>query len=383
MEVAGGRRCGSVVNGCDWASLNRAQPLETSIAAHAATAPTRSDSPTRMMARLPRHLPPPGSSAGVAAPSAHVGRGAGDVSIKSGESAAQIPNSREIALTLAPVTSQSHDSHWRRPDDSAAPTQVRPASASLVDPEDDLPSANYAGDFETTTIPHYGSDAGTVRRVGSGLTLTGQQPLPYLEPQSGGRHAAPGSDEIDTDEQDERVRAAGRRGTQNLGLLLLRAGLGAVLVAHGLQKLFGWWGGEGPTGFKNSLSDAGYQHAEILTYVAAGGEIVAGVLLVLGLFTPVAAAGALAYLLNGLLADMSAQSNPDSFRFFLPGGHEYELTLIVVAAAVILIGPGRYGFDAGRGWARRPFIGSFAALLFGIGAGAAVWVLLNGANPLH
>ncbi|EUA14051.1 doxX family protein [Mycobacterium xenopi 4042] len=189
------------------------------------------------------------------------------------------------------MTSQSNDSNWRRPDDSAAPTQVRPASASLVDPEDDLPSANYAGDFETTTIPHYGSGTGDVRRVGSGFGLTGQQPLPYLEPQSGGRHAASGPDEIDTGEDDERIRAAGRRGTQNLGLLLLRVGLGAVLVAHGLQKLFGWWGGEGPTGFKNSLSDAGYQHAEVLTYVAAGGEIVAGVLLVLGLFTPVAAAG--------------------------------------------------------------------------------------------
>jgi putative oxidoreductase len=283
------------------------------------------------------------------------------------------------------VTSQPNESHWRRPDDSAAQIQLRPASASLVDPEDDLPSDNYAGDFETMTIPHYSSsnDAGNASRVGSGFGLGGQEPLPYMEPKSSDRHSSFGADEADTDEDDERVRAAGRRGTQNLGLLLLRAGLGAVLAAHGLQKLFGWWGGEGPTGFKNSLSDVGYQHADILTYVAAGGEIVAGMLLVLGLFTPLAAAGALAYLINSLLADISAQSNASAFRFFLPGGHEYELTLIVVAAAVILIGPGRYGFDAGRGWARRPFVGSFAALVVGAGAGVAVWMLLNGANPLH
>ena len=66
-----------------------------------------------------------------------------------------------------------------------------------------------------------------------------------------------------------------------------------------------------------------------------------------------------------------------------PGSeHEYQVTLIVVAAAIILVGPGRYGFDAGRGWARRPFVGSFAALLLGVGVGIAVWVLLNGANPL-
>ena len=266
------------------------------------------------------------------------------------------------------------------------PTPVRPASASLVDPEDDLPSATYAGDFETTTIPHYdANDSSSVHSSSSGYGLIGgHQPLPY-QPQSNGRHSAFGTETIDEHEHhpdDERVRAAHRRGTQHLGLLILRVGLGAVLVAHGLQKLFGWWGGQGLNGFKNSLSDIGYQHAGILTYCAAGGEIAAGVLLVLGLFTPLAAAGALAYLINSVLAGMSAQHGARSFPFFLPDGHEYEITLIVMAAAVILVGPGRYGFDAGRGWARRPFIGSFAALVVGIGAGVALWVLLNGANPV-
>ena len=51
-------------------------------------------------------------------------------------------------------------------------------------------------------------------------------------------------------------------------------------------------------------------------------------------------------------------------------------------AAIILVGPGKYGLDAGRGWARRPFVSSFAALILGVGAGVAIWVLLNGANPL-
>ena len=55
---------------------------------------------------------------------------------------------------------------------------------------------------------------------------------------------------------------------------------------------------------------------------------------------------------------------------------------MLVAAALTLTGPGRYGLDAGRGWARRPFVGSFLALLLGIGVGVGMWVLLNGANPL-
>ncbi|WP_246541029.1 DoxX family protein [Mycobacterium spongiae] len=280
------------------------------------------------------------------------------------------------------MTSQTHDSHWRRPDDSSQPAPGRPVSASLVDPEDDLPPATYSGDFgsgTTTVIPPY--DTGTQGLTNSGYNLMeSPDALPYVQPEPA-RQLAVGPTEVDMDEDSERVRAARRRGTQNLGLLILRAGLGAVLVAHGLQKLFGWWSGQGLTGFKNSLSDVGYQHADILAYVSAGGEIVAGVLLVLGLFTPLAAAGALAFLINGLLATLSAQQS-QAFSYFLPDGHEYQITLVVMAIAIILTGPGRYGLDAGRGWSHRPFIGSFVALLSGIAVGVGVWVLLNGVNPL-
>jgi putative oxidoreductase len=212
--------------------------------------------------------------------------------------------------------------------------------------------------------------------------LEQQEPLPYVQPHAIARHAAPESAEVDDDEHDDRLNDVGRRGTQHLGLLVLRAGLGVVLGAHGLQKLFGWWGGSGVSGFRNSLTDVGYQHADILAYVSAGGELVAGVLLVLGLFTPLAAAGALAFLINGLLATISVRPHTRNFSFFLPEGHEYQITLIAMAAAVILCGPGRYGLDARRGWAHRPFIGSFVALLAGIGAGIGVWVALNGMNPI-
>jgi putative oxidoreductase len=299
---------------------------------------------------------------------------------KIGKSAAQIPDSAANALTLTRVTSHSHDPTWRRPDESSAPTAGRPAGASLVDPEDDLPSANYAGDYETTTIPYYNARPDNAPLAGSryGVANT-HEPLPYAQPSVDHHDSTFGSAHIDA--EHEQAPVDGRRGTQDFGLLVLRVGLGVVLVAHGLQKLFGWWGGEGLTGFRNSLSDIGYQHADILTYCAAGGEIAAGVLLVLGLFTPLAAAGALAYLINGVVAGVAGQSGR-SFPYFLPNGHEYELTLIVATVAVILVGPGRYGFDAGRGWARRPFIGSLAALLVGIAGGVAVWVLLNGANPV-
>jgi putative oxidoreductase len=298
------------------------------------------------------------------------------------------PIQGHLPLTLTPVTSQSHDAPWQRPGlaSEQAPEQApgRPAAARLVDPEDDLTPVGYPGEFGTTGVIPY-QDPNQSGSPGFGL-LDQQEPLPYVQPQAPAR-AAPISAtepaEVDKREEDERQRDVGRRrGTQHLGLLILRVGLGVVLAAHGLQKLFGWWGGSGLTGFKNSLSDVGYQHADILAYVSAGGEILSGALLVLGLFTPVAAAGALAFLINGLLVTISAKPHSHNLAYFLPDGHEYQITLIVMAVAVILAGPGRYGLDGGRGWAYRPFIGSFVALVCGIAAGVGVWVLLNGVNPI-
>ncbi|WP_144207920.1 DoxX family protein [Mycobacterium tilburgii] len=288
------------------------------------------------------------------------------------------------------MTGQSNDAPWQRPGDAPEPAPVRPAAARLVDPEDDLTPVGYTGDFGTTTvIPYQDPNQVVAPAAPTYHVLDQQEPLPYVQPQppaqpvaaASPRHLAAEPTEIDPSEDYERQHAIGRRGTQHLGLLVLRVGLGVVLGAHGLQKLFGWWGGGGMASFRNSLSDVGYQHADILSYVSAGGEIVAGALLVLGLFTPLAAAGALAFLINGMLAAVSA-ARPHTFAYFLPDGHEYQISLIVLAVAIILAGPGRYSLDTNRGWAHRPFIGSFVALLAGIAAGIAVWVLLNGVNPV-
>ena len=294
------------------------------------------------------------------------------------ESAAPILDSRVTSTYSGNVTSHPHDPRtWQRPDDAAG----RPTSASLVDPEDDLPSATYAGDFETTAIPHYDSGQSAPVAPGFGL-LNDPEPLPYVQP--GGRHSvAPfGAEPAEYGpEAQAGLVGSDRRGTLDLGLLVLRLALGALLIVHGLQQAFGLWGGPGLDGW-GALTAMGFQYGDILTYVTTGGQIAAGVLLVLGLFTPVAAAGALAYLVTGLLAEMMAAHEEARLSTFFTDGHEYKVFLVCAAAALVLTGPGRYGFDAGRGWARRPFIGSFIALLVGVGAGVAVWVLLNGGNPL-
>lgn len=265
---------------------------------------------------------------------------------------------------------------------------MRPASARLVDPEDDLAAGGYGGTFggdaETTKLPG-GAAPAPAAPTAYGL-LHEPEPLPYVQPTAPPRSdSAPpppsaGPLEINPVDADDLAKAASRRGTQDLGLLVLRVALGVIFIAHGLQNVFGWWGGPGLQGFRETLTEAGYQHADLLTYLAAGAQIASGVLLVLGLFTPLAGAVALAFLVNTVLATFTAQRE-DGGLFVFGSAAEYLLMLLAATATIILAGPGRYGFDGGRGWARRPFIGSFLALVLGAVGGVAAWLFLRGNNP--
>ncbi|WP_246098209.1 DoxX family protein [Rhodococcus spelaei] len=170
------------------------------------------------------------------------------------------------------------------------------------------------------------------------------------------------------------------RGTLDLGLLVLRVALGAVAVVHGLQKLFGIWGGPGLDGFQTYLLDAGFQQARLLAVVGAVGEVAGGLCLIVGLLTPLAAAGLLAVMINAWCVRQAAEPG---FQFFAPAGPELEAVLGAALVALILTGPGRISVDGRRKWATRPHVGSALALVIGVAGGVCLWIFLNGTNPLR
>lgn len=177
----------------------------------------------------------------------------------------------------------------------------------------------------------------------------------------------------------ETVEIPARRGTTDLGLLLLRLVVGGIFLVHGLQKLVGIWNGPGLDGFRSLLEDTGYEQANILAIAGAVGETAGGALLILGLATPFAGAAVLSVIINAWCFKQAAEPG---LQFFAPGGVEYETVLGIAAAAIILTGPGRIALDGRRGWATRPRFGSFLALVLGVAGGVCMWIFLNGANPL-
>ncbi|WMX43962.1 DoxX family protein [Streptomyces roseicoloratus] len=154
---------------------------------------------------------------------------------------------------------------------------------------------------------------------------------------------------------------------RDLGLLVLRVGTGAVLAAHGAQKLFGWFGGGGIEGTTQAMEAMGF-HPGRQSAVAAGlGEAGGGVLLALGLATPAAGAAA-----AGAMAGAVSVHAPSGF-FAMSGGYEYPAFLGFTAAAIGVTGAGRLSLDHATGHVLdRPWVVATAFIGTALAAAAVV-----------
>ena len=131
------------------------------------------------------------------------------------------------------------------------------------------------------------------------------------------------------------------------GLLLLRIVLGPAIAAHGAQKLFGWFGGgglEGTAGFFGA-GGLGFRAPLAMATLAALGEFGGGVLLALGLLTPL---GAVAVV--GVMAVAIITVHWRNGFFVTKSGYEYNLLILAGAAALGATGPGRFSLDRALGW---------------------------------
>ncbi|MCR8670801.1 DoxX family protein [Agrococcus sp. HG114] len=122
-----------------------------------------------------------------------------------------------------------------------------------------------------------------------------------------------------------------------IGLLVLRLALGAVLIAHGAQKIFFY----GFAGTSASFAQMGVPLAELAAPVVAIVELIGGIAIALGILTrPAAVLVAVDMVAAALLVHAP-------FGMFIEdGGIELVLLLAGGALALAATGAGRFSLDA-------------------------------------
>jgi putative oxidoreductase len=128
----------------------------------------------------------------------------------------------------------------------------------------------------------------------------------------------------------------------DVGFLILRVVVGALFAAHGAQKLFGWFGGYGIDGTAGFMGSLRYRNPRMAAIAAGTFEIGAGLFLVAGLLTPLAAAAVIGVMINAIVSVKWSQG--------LFAGYELDLLYATSAAALAFTGAGRYSVDSALGW---------------------------------
>jgi putative oxidoreductase len=158
----------------------------------------------------------------------------------------------------------------------------------------------------------------------------------------------------------------------SLGLLVIRIVVGLLFIGHGTQKLFGWFGGNGREAtasfYENNLE---LSPGPLMALAAGGSEAGGGILIALGLLTPLGAAAITAVMVMAI-----ATVHFKNGIWVTESGYEYNLVLIAAVFAITAVGPGSvsldnvFGFDlAGGGWAIAELaagaLGAVGTLAFG------------------
>ena len=123
--------------------------------------------------------------------------------------------------------------------------------------------------------------------------------------------------------------------------LAIRLALGSIFIAHGAQKLFGWWGGYGLEATGQWMTTIGLVPGFLMALAAGGIEFFGGIAIVIGFCTrPVA-------ILASILMVVALFSVHFTNGFFMnDNGYEFALSLLAISLSLGLSGSGRFSADA-------------------------------------
>ena len=155
----------------------------------------------------------------------------------------------------------------------------------------------------------------------------------------------------------------------NLALLALRVVVGVVMLAHGINHIFGGGKIEGTGRWFDSL---GMHPGKLHAWFASITEVGAGGLLLLGLGTPLAGAGVVGVMLVAWITNHRS----NGFFIFRPGeGYEYVMVLTFLGVIIGTLGPGHWSIDQGAHvWEPSALTGLLISLIAGVGGAAGLLV---------
>jgi putative oxidoreductase len=129
--------------------------------------------------------------------------------------------------------------------------------------------------------------------------------------------------------------------SERLAFPLVRVTAGLLLVPHGAQKLFGWFGGYGLEATGAFFADTlGLAPGLLFAALSGGIEFFGGLALALGLLTRPAAAAVFASMAVAVF-----QVHLGAGFFWTEGGFEYPAMWGLLAVAIMLRGGGEFSLD--------------------------------------
>jgi putative oxidoreductase len=128
--------------------------------------------------------------------------------------------------------------------------------------------------------------------------------------------------------------------TAGFSTLALRLPVGIIFMAHGGQKLFGWFGGYGLEGTGQWMASIGIEPGVLMAFLAGSAELVGGLFILLGLLTRPAAV-LLAFTMIIAIASVHISNG----LFMANNGYEFALALLAASVSLALSGSGKVALD--------------------------------------